>query len=462
MAGISMGTGLASGIDYSTMITQLMQIEAQPQTLLSNQLTATRTAAKAYRQINTALAGLSSAAQALTPATAWTAAKATSSSTTVSASATAGASAGTLTFTVNQLAAAHAVISTQTWSSTTAVPTPAPGALTITKGTTPKTIDTGSGSLADTIAGINKSGLGLTASAVKTGTNTYRLQVSATTTGQASLFSLSYGGTNDSTVVTQAADATITVGGTNGVGGYTATSTTNTFADVLAGSSFTVSQKDATATITVGSDTGAITTLVQNLVTAANTALTAIGSATDSTAGSDAPLKGNWTLTNLASQILDQVSRAVGATSPAKAGLQLNSDGTLKFTAATFTSALTADPGLVQKIFQGRTGPGTDNVDHTPDDSIDVDGIAARLSVLAERASDSATGMITSLANSQDSRAKDLQSQIDAWDLRLASRKATLTAQFNAMETALGTLQNQSTWLTSQIASLPTGSSSKS
>ena len=92
---------------------------------------------------------------------------------------------------------------------------------------------------------------------------------------------------------------------------------------------------------------------------------------------------------------------------------------------------------------------------------ISVDGIAARLSVLAEKASDSASGMITTLANSQDAHAKDLQKQIDDWTVRLASRQATLTAQFNAMETALGTIQNQSTWLTSQINSLPSWSSSK-
>ena len=47
-------------------------------------------------------------------------------------------------------------------------------------------------------------------------------------------------------------------------------------------------------------------------------------------------------------------------------------------------------------------------------------------------------GSITSLAKGQDTRADDLQDQIDSWDLRLASRKATLTAQYTALETALG------------------------
>ena len=34
MAGMAVSTGLISGIDYDTMISQLMQVEANPQTLL--------------------------------------------------------------------------------------------------------------------------------------------------------------------------------------------------------------------------------------------------------------------------------------------------------------------------------------------------------------------------------------------------------------------------------------------
>ena len=47
--------------------------------------------------------------------------------------------------------------------------------------------------------------------------------------------------------------------------------------------------------------------------------------------------------------------------------------------------------------------------------------------------------------------------QVDAWDLRLVKRKETLTRQFTAMETALSSLRNQSTWLAGQINGLPSG-----
>jgi flagellar hook-associated protein 2 len=204
-----------------------------------------------------------------------------------------------------------------------------------------------------------------------------------------------------------------------------------------------------------------VTGLVQKLVDSANAALKAISDNTDSSDGSTAVLKGNWTMTSLAQQILRQVSSAVGSSSPATVGIQLNRDGTIAFDPSVFNKALASNPTLAQQIVGGTTGVGADNINHTPDDTIDVDGLAARLSVLAEQASDSATGMITNLANSQDAQAKDIQSQIDDWTQRLQLRQQTLTDQFNAMETALGTLKSQSSWLSSQISSLYNPNSSK-
>ena len=45
-------------------------------------------------------------------------------------------------------------------------------------------------------------------------------------------------------------------------------------------------------------------------------------------------------------------------------------------------------------------------------------------------ASDATTGTLVALANGQDSMIKDIQDRIADWDLRLATRKATLTRQF--------------------------------
>jgi flagellar hook-associated protein 2 len=468
--GISTGTGLSSGVDYTTMITQLMQIEARPQTLLKNQLADSRDDAKAYRQINTALASLSSAAQALTGTGTTAGRKASSSSTTAAATAGATAVPGTsVSFTVTQLAAAQTSLSAGTWSSSTGPMQAAsdstgsmPGwPLTVVQGGKTTTIELATGaSLNDAAAAINKSAAGLSATVIQLDSTHYKLQVTGAATGDAGSFSLQ----SDSdptgsafTRTTAAQNAKIEMGS------MTATSSSNTFNELLTGVSVTVSQATPTGgaatTITVTNDTSAVTAKVKAMMDAANTALSTIKTYTNSGEGSEAALKGNWTLTNLASQIRTQVSSAVGGSAPSQAAIKLERDGSITFDATKFATALAADPTLAQKIVGGSTGAGKDNVNYTPDDTIDVDGLAARLSVLAERASDSAAGMITALANSQDTRSKDIQTQIDAWDLRLASRKASLTTQFNAMETALGALQNQASWLSSQINSLPSWSS---
>jgi flagellar capping protein FliD len=488
MAGVSMGTGLVSGIDYTSMISQLMQIEAQPQALLKAKLATTQTDAAAYRKVNTAMAALSSAAQAITGGGLTSSRKATSNSPTAAASAGVTAVPGSsVSFAVTALAAAQVSVSAGTWSSATAdVRTSTAGGssalptlpFTVKKadGTT-GTIDVPpGGSLNDLAAAINKSSFGLSAAVIQLDSSHFKLQVTSKATGVNGAFQLlAPGETADSTFATPGSGFTNTTKATDAqltlTSGDIATSSTNTFNELLTGVSVTVSAVSPTpsgstiptpTTITVSNDSSAVTGKVQALLDSANAALTAIHDATDSSDGSDAPLKGNWALINLANNILGQVSGAIGGKSPSSVGIQLDKDGAIVFDAAAFSKALAADPGLAQSIVGGSTDVGPDNVSNTPDDTITVDGIAARLSVLAEGASDSAAGVITGLANSQDSQAKDIQSQIDDWTLRLQQRQASLTAQFNAMETALGSLQSQQSWLSSQISALPTWNSSKS
>lgn len=454
-------SGLISGMDTTSLISQLMQIEAQPQTQLKSQLATAQTDAAAYRDVNSAFAALQTAATALTQSSSWAPVKATSDSTTVTASATAGATTGSLTFTVNQLAAAHSLVTGQNWTNTTDA-FGLGSTLTLTKadGTTTNITVGGTGTLADAISAINASGAGVSATAVNTGSG-YRLQVASSATGAANAFTLTASGGTSSTfsVLTHGQDAAITVG--SGTSAYQVTSSANTFTGVLPDTTFTVSQANATATVTVAPDPDAVTAAVQSLVTAANTVLSKIATYTASGTGSTAPLQGDQTLTDLAGRVLDAVTEAVGGNSAALAGLQVTKDGRLTFDATAFKSELASDPALVQNILGGSVATGADGIPGTADDTVATDGLGARLAVLAGEASDSATGMLTTLAAGQDSTAKDVQSQIDDWTVRLQLRQQTLTAQFTAMETALGTLKDQSSWLTSQISALPTWTSGK-
>ncbi|MGR7025421.1 flagellar filament capping protein FliD [Geodermatophilus sp. URMC 62] len=131
-------------------------------------------------------------------------------------------------------------------------------------------------------------------------------------------------------------------------------------------------------------------------------------------------------------------------------GLQLTRDGKITFNKATFTSTLTSNPELVQRMVSGT--PASTAPDGTAVPA--VAGIADRLLSLAKSATNSTTGTVTMLAKGRDALAKDIQTRIDDWDLRLAARKATLSRQFTAMESALSSLKSQSSWLSGQLSSL--------
>jgi flagellar hook-associated protein 2 len=451
MAGTNVG--LISGMDTASLITQLMQVEANPQTLLKGKLADTQADAKAYRAVNTKFDALRTAAEALTKATAWGAAKASSSSTGVTANASATSAPGTLTFSVTSVAATHAVISAGKWDSTSeALGLTAPLQFSHDGVTTDIPLPDGA-TLADAVTAINAADKGVTATAIST-KDGYRLQVGATAaTGAASVFSLAgaEGADTDFPPLVQGTDAEIHVGGA--VNGYDVTSPTNTFSDVLPGTTFTVSPTSDKVTLSVTGDPDAVATAVGALVKAANDVLSSIAAQTSTTTGSVGVLKGDSTLRALSSKVLETVSTAIGDTGSAStAGIQLDRYGQLVFDSATFVSALKADPALAQRLVNGAPADAG-----TPA----VQGVAQRLLALAKTATDSTTGTLTLKAKSGDTEATDLQSQIDDWDRRLEIRKATLTAQFTAMETMLGTLQNQSSWLSSQIKSLPSSSSSR-
>src|SRR5215218_8664593 len=112
--------GLVSGMDTTSLISQLIQAEAGPQTALKTRLSASQTAASAYRTVNTTFAAVRAAAEALTTSSVTSGRKATSDNTAVTVSASTTAMAGTsLTFTPASLAATHTVLSNSEWTSAT-------------------------------------------------------------------------------------------------------------------------------------------------------------------------------------------------------------------------------------------------------------------------------------------------------------------------------------------------------
>jgi flagellar hook-associated protein 2 len=291
------------------------------------------------------------------------------------------------------------------------------------------------------------------AAAVQVSPGQYRLQLTGTTTGSGSTFTVNgLNGLGGTTVVADAQDASIHVG--SATQGFDVTSSSNTFTGVSPGLTFTVSQPGVTSTVTVGNDEKSIGSAVSALVDAANAVLADISSQTAAgTMSSDGKtrtgqgaLSNDTTVKNLTSSVLQAVTSAIGGVSAAKYGIQSKSDGTLTFDADAFAAAYAADPAGTQAIIAPVGGT----------------GVAQRLAAVANQAADPVTGTITTSIASQTSTVTQLNNQISDWDVRLAARQQTLQNQFNAMEVALQKLQSQSSWLSSQLAGMSSSSSSKS
>jgi flagellar hook-associated protein 2 len=80
-------------------------------------------------------------------------------------------------------------------------------------------------------------------------------------------------------------------------------------------------------------------------------------------------------------------------------------------------------------------------------------GLTQRMTKAVAAANDSATGYLTSAAKNRKDAVTDLGKQINRWEDRLVMKQQNLTRQFAALNSALGSLGQQSQWISNQLAS---------
>jgi flagellar hook-associated protein 2 len=312
-----------------------------------------------------------------------------------------------------------------------------------------KTITTADTSLKGVVDAINKTAdLGVKATAFQKAPGQYTMQLTSSTTGADSAFEFvdpsqfsALGGTQ---VATEGSDAVLSVGTKTP---FEVRSSSNTFKGLLDGLTVNATKvqksDDAPVTVTIASDTEAIATKVQAMVDAANSALSEIATQTKNKSGAVAggPLSGNGSMSQLATQVLGTVSGGAGPGGSFKAvGIELNRNGQLSFDKTAFLAALNADPVKTKSYFIDSTNA--------------TNGLADKVKAVADKATQTSTGTLSRLITSRTDAITELNDRIGDWDVRLAARRTTLQKQFTAMETALGSLKNQSSWLSGQISSL--------
>ena len=421
-------SGLSSGIDTASLISQLMTVAAQPQTQLKNQLSVQQNMLTAYQAINTKLTALQTAADAVKQASTWAATKAVSSSTAVVASTTSAAMSGSsTTFDVIRLATAQ--ISTVA-AGGAVVAAPPNGIDIVDSSGVTHHIALADGSAAAVATAVNNAALGIRATLVSTDSGPL-LQFTSVSTGAGGAFSINGLDTAPQTLVA-ARDAKIAVGDP-AAGGYTVSSSTNTFNNVIPGVTFSVGAVASGVTVAVSSDASAISDKVKALVDAANATLTELNKST----GKGGILESNYQINSITDSVLSTISHGDSAgASFASLGVQLTSTGSLTFDAAAFAAAYAADPAKTQASA--------------------ATSLAGALSSLAMRSS---TVTVSPLINSGTSHVGELNKQIADWDTRLNDQRTAMQAKYAAMEAALRKLQSTSSYLTSALDAIAASNS---
>lgn len=454
--------GLVSGLKTTEVIKALMDVHAIPRSLLKAKMDDKNGIVSQLQTLNTSIQNLATAAEKAASRDGLARFTTSSSSPTVTVATRTGAAPLSADIVVDRVAKNHTIVS----AASAGWPVDPPFlTLENAKGERVQ-VTADSASMQDVAQAINDSGAGIIATAVPAGVDAdgkamHRLQLRAADPGQEGQFR-AYRGDIAAVEAGTAADiaaepgaAVIAVGTDAQVrlwAGTSAeqviTSSSNTFTDLFDGVDVTVTTASADpVTIGVSVDSEARTKASGEFIALIKDILTRIDNGSKATVAAGQGQKttlgvftGDSTVRGLRTALADAVQHPVDGVSPSSIGISTDMYGVLSFDEEKFAEALAKDPDAVAGLFSG---------------------IASRVQDTAKVYSDKYDGLLTSRITGQESEVKSLGEQMERWDVRLAQRKASLERTYARLEVMLSQMQSQSSYLASQIASLP-GSSSGS
>ncbi|MGE5384967.1 MAG: flagellar filament capping protein FliD [Betaproteobacteria bacterium] len=441
-------SGLVSGLDVNTLVSNLMTVEQQPLVALNTKEASYQAKISALGSVKSALAALQTAAEGLIPPAGNTAAEkyttttATASDTTLfSAAANNSVAAGS--YTLSEITLAHAQ---QVRKSGFTIPAGA-GTLDIKVGTgTAVAVAIDANATLSTIRdAINASSAGVTASIVNDGTNdnlilTAKNSGAANTisvTGSAGFESFNYSsGTTNSWVNQQPAnDATFKLNG------ITITSATNSITTAISGLTINLLKDNAgSATLTVAKSNNSVTTSLNGFIKAYNDAMGVMKNLTAYNANTKvaATLNGSSTVRSAQSQLRSMLFTASGGSNAdlqrlSDIGVSLQLDGTLKLDSTKLNNAISSDFNSVANLVS------------------DV-GTRFKTTISAMVGSD---GLVAGSIDGLNATIKDIGKRRDAINLHLQKVEANYRKQFTALDVQLTNMKQTSASLAQQLASLP-------
>lgn len=387
--------GLSTGLQTDALVNAILQQEGQPVQRMQAQQDKNTQRITALQSLSSNLTSLSSSLATLTGTSFGQQTVTSSDSTNAYVTATAsGAAVGNYDINVSQIATAGRISPTLSGGLPTNLAVADPLNTAVFSGTSASfavrgtdgaiktlTLDATNNNLYGLRDAINASGAGVQATVINTGTGTnpYQLVMTSTSTGTGTtsgvvtLADITSGGAVNTLGITAGAvdsttaPTTLTGGLQSGSGdvakdaifsvnGIQLTRKTNVVSDAVAGVTFTLKQggQAGTTNLAVATDTDAITSAMQDVVSKFNTMVSSFNRAS----APNGALYGDSVARSLVTQIRTALSGVPSGlpltstyTSAGGVGLKVNQDGTLSLDATAFKAALAKDPSAVKKVF---------------------------------------------------------------------------------------------------------------
>ena len=443
MAGTLSIDGLISGLKTSEIIEKLAEAERAPIARLEEKKQTYDTRLSLWQTANTKLLALQNSTLSLSLSSTFLAKKATTTGDALSVALRSGAQEGTYVLTVEQVATAHQMATSLAYADTNTTHF-GEGVITITVGgkVTEITIDATNNTLSGIRDAINRAKAGVQATIVKTQEG-FRLFLASEKTGLENAMTISValsGGEAEIpgwTEIQAAQNARVLLGGTNPIV-YEGPS--NIVTDFIPGMTLSL-QKTGNATVTVSRDLEAVKSAILNFTGALKDFLQFVKDTTsyDPETKSAGALLGETTLTRVAAELVRRLTGRVASgvyQSVMDLGMTLDRYGNLLVDEGKLAQALESNLEAVRELFAGEGG------------------VATSLKEYLRFVTDPYKGIMRSTEKLYERVIKDLDERIALMEERLEAQKERWLKQFAALESFLGTMQTQSSWLTQQIANL--------
>ena len=484
-------SGLVSGLDTSSIISQLQDVERQPIIAIQKQEAAYQVQLSTYSTLQGNLTDLQNAANNLASKDNIATSSATSSNTSLlTASATSATTSGSYSITVNALA------SVQKLNSTGFTQTEAVGAGIIhlkvgSNAATDITVGT-TDTIANVATSINNANAGVTASVIYNGTN-YYLTLTGQQTGAANAISLTVtesgttsstdplnqdttglsrlvydntSGIHNLTQIQAAADANISVDGITNI-----TRSSNTISDVISGVTLNLQGANTASplTLTVQQDYTLMNTRINAFVSAYNTLVDTLNTqqsydASTQTAGT---LFGDATTRMIQDQVTSIALDAVpgmpsGFSTLADMGITQSTPSDysklshLQFNSATLTSKLNSNPTAVGNFFTSTA------ITSSTGTTTGTQGFGATMYSALQNILNPVSGLLTSRTQGIQNTLTSMNQQVTDMTTRLNDTQTRLQNQFTSLEVILSKYKSTASSLTTQLAQLQSGWASSS